>query len=73
MRAVVLLLCGLLPLSACSDEPDFDSRFEQAEERIRDKARALDSELVPSENQTQMDETLQPTDPDHADGADTGP
>lgn len=38
---VGLTLCGL---SACSDEPDFDSRYAKAADEISQRARALDAE-----------------------------
>jgi hypothetical protein len=36
------MMLGLL--AACSDEPDFDTRFEKASEEISQRARALDAE-----------------------------
>ena len=42
----VPVLCLLLSLAACSSEPDFDERYEQAEQKIRDKAAELDAELA---------------------------
>ena len=35
----------LLALGACSSEPDFDERYEQAEKQIHTKASEIDAEL----------------------------
>jgi len=40
LTAAALLLCA-----ACGEEPDFDERYEQAQEKIGTKARAIDAEL----------------------------
>lgn len=44
MRRIVPL--ALLALAACSNEPDFDERFEKAETETRQLAEEIDSELA---------------------------
>ena len=39
-----LALVALVALAACKAEPSFDERYEQAETRIKDKARELDAQ-----------------------------
>jgi len=39
--------------TACADQPDFDSRYEEAEQSIAEKAEAMDAELAaPAEANT---------------------
>ena len=40
LAAAALLLCA-----ACREEPDFDQRYQEAQEKISTKARAIDAEL----------------------------
>lgn len=43
MRWTVILMFAVI--AACSSEPDFDERYDRAEEEIRDKAAELDKDL----------------------------
>jgi pyruvate/2-oxoacid:ferredoxin oxidoreductase alpha subunit len=42
------LICFLLA-GGCAQEPDFDTRYEEAEEEISAKAEAIDAELAGEE------------------------
>ncbi|WP_239804915.1 hypothetical protein [Croceicoccus hydrothermalis] len=47
MRAVrVCAFVALLLLAGCQQEPDFDTRYEEAEAHIRKQAREIDAELA---------------------------
>ncbi|MGV1683712.1 hypothetical protein [Sphingopyxis sp. NJF-3] len=45
MRAAALLL-PLLLLSACKDEPDFDTRYDKAAKEIETRAKAMDADIA---------------------------
>ena len=47
MRALWLLVL----LAGCADQPDFDSRYDNAESEIRERAREIDYELESREKQ----------------------
>lgn len=47
--SAIAVATALCLLSACKDEPDFDERYEAAEEKIRGKAREIDSALAKAE------------------------
>ncbi len=61
MRCVAAILLGLV--AGCG-EPDFDTRYEKAEQDIRDKAAELDKEL---ETRAKQGETVEPGKPDAED------
>jgi len=44
-----LAACALAVLTACADEPDFDTRYEQADAKIRSMAQDLENELEASD------------------------
>ena len=47
MQAVrVCAFVALLLLAGCQQEPDFDTRYEEAEAHIRKQAREIDAELA---------------------------
>jgi hypothetical protein len=48
MRAAALLLPILL-LSACKDEPDFDTRYDKAAKEIETRAKAMDADIAEAE------------------------
>jgi hypothetical protein len=51
MRRASLLSLFILS-GACSQEPDFDTRYEEAEQSIAEKAEAMDAELdLPAEGE----------------------
>ncbi|WP_033072935.1 hypothetical protein [Sphingopyxis sp. MWB1] len=46
MRAATILLpLALLTLAACQREPDFDTRFDEAQAEIEARAKALDADI----------------------------
>ncbi|MXO86546.1 hypothetical protein GRI38_10975 [Altererythrobacter aurantiacus] len=49
----------LLLLGGCSDEPDFDERYEAAREEIETKAQLIDAELEATEAQPKATPTEQ--------------
>ena len=52
MRGLAPMSIALALLSAgCSDEPDFDARYDKAQEQIRQKAAELDAELEKRQEQ----------------------
>lgn len=48
MRAAVLLV-PLLLLAACQDEPDFDTRYDEAAKEIEARAKAMDADIEEAE------------------------
>jgi len=61
---------GLLILaSACREEPDFDERYQAAQEKIRDKAAELDKQLAKAQREqaTKDARTAPPREPGSGD------
>jgi len=44
-RAVFFVILAPLLCAACSEEPDFDERFETAEQSIAERAKQIDAEI----------------------------
>ena len=47
---------SLALLSACNQEPDFDERFETAQQQAKDTAESIDAELQDAPNSSVKDE-----------------
>ena len=41
-----LTLVAVLSMAACREEPDFDQRFDAAQQEIRERAEAIDRDLA---------------------------
>jgi len=53
-----LVSAALLMLAtACQQEPDFDERYQAAQDKIRDKAVEIDSELAKAQRRRAAEET----------------
>jgi hypothetical protein len=48
MRRAVMLL-PLMLLTACKDEPDFESRYDNAAKEIEARAKAMDADIAKSD------------------------
>lgn len=48
MRAAALII-PLLLLTACKDEPDFDTRYDKAAKEIDARAKAMDADIAEAE------------------------
>jgi hypothetical protein len=48
MRAAALIM-PLLLLTACKDEPDFDTRYDKAAKEIDARAKAMDADIAEAE------------------------
>ena len=46
MRKAGILALGLLSLSACRREPDFDERYQEADAKVRDMAGQIDAQIT---------------------------
>ena len=58
MRAGLLLL-PLLALAACKDEPDFDTRYDNAAKEIEARAKAMDADIAEAEKAAAVSKGLQ--------------
>ncbi len=59
MRRAAMLL-PLMLLTACKDEPDFESRYDNAAKEIEARAKAMDADIAKSDQAAAASQDLQP-------------